>query len=67
MKVLKGSLVVFREIKANNLYLLQGFILGISSNASVVQSLDNAMLWHKRLGHVSEKSLSELVKQGMLG
>lgn len=36
-------------------------------NASVVQSLDSAILCHKRLGHVSGKGLSELVKQGILG
>ena len=29
--------------------------------------LDKVVLWHKRLGHVSNRSLNELFKQGLLG
>ena len=29
--------------------------------------MNNAMLWHKRLGHVSHRGLTELAKQGLLG
>ena len=40
----------------------------IGSSSLVVGSLiNNTMLWHKRLGHVSEKGLLELSKQGLLG
>ena len=30
-------------------------------------SLNTAMLWHKRLGHVSDRGLTELAKQEVLG
>ena len=29
--------------------------------------MNNSMLWNRRLGHVSEKGLLELSKQGLLG
>ena len=58
MVLIKGSL-------SNSLYVLQGTTV---TGAVVVsnQSLDKIMLWHLRLGHMSEKGLRELSKQGVL-
>lgn len=67
MKAFKGSLVTFRVVRGNVLYLLQGSTIEIKGNANVVPSLDNTILQYKRMGRVSEKFLIELVKQGVLG
>lgn len=46
---------------------MQEYTLGIKGNASMVKSLNSSILWYRKLGHVSEKGLSKLVKQGILG
>lgn len=44
--------------KINNLYYLMGdTICGVTN---VYTDMDNASLWHKRLGHISEKGLVQL-------
>ncbi|KAM1482515.1 hypothetical protein TB1_033995 [Malus domestica] len=52
------------------LYMLQGKILenGVPMVADQVQSDKNDLsaLWHMRLGHVGEKTLQGLIKQGCL-
>jgi len=51
----------------NGLYILDGsIVIGNASVASVVPH-NNSELWHLRLGHVSERGLVELAKQGLLG
>lgn len=62
MKFIKGSLVSFREVRVNGLYLLKGSTLYLSGKDSVDQCLDSEMLWHRRLWHVSEKGLNEQSK-----
>ena len=50
----------------NGLYVLQGSSItrdvGVSN-----QNLNKTMLWHFKLGHMSEKGLREVSKQGVLG
>ena len=52
------------------LYILQGKTLeiGVAMVADEVQSdkSDLSALWHKRLGHLGEKTLQGLIKQGCL-
>ncbi|KAL5583565.1 hypothetical protein UlMin_016007 [Ulmus minor] len=68
LKVSKGSLVIVKGMKGDSLYFLQGSTV-IGTVATVVDSGNNpsVSLWHKRLGHVSERGLIELKKQGLFG
>ncbi|WJX48823.1 hypothetical protein P8452_35337 [Trifolium repens] len=63
-KLKKGSMVVARGKRNSNLYVVQ---LGVSK--CYINTCDNdssSELWHKRLGHMSEKSLSILAKKNVL-
>ncbi|KAE8722570.1 Peptidyl-prolyl cis-trans isomerase FKBP62 [Hibiscus syriacus] len=67
MKVFRGALVVLKGEKiAANLYMLKGETL-LEVEASVAScSSDSAMLWHKKLGHMSEQGMKVLVEQKLL-
>jgi hypothetical protein len=70
MKVISGALVVMKATRQNNLYHLRGTtIVGataiISDNSEKVIPNKNK-LWHMKLGHVGEKALQWLAKQGLL-
>ncbi|XP_073291104.1 uncharacterized mitochondrial protein AtMg00300-like [Primulina huaijiensis] len=65
VKVTKGSLVIMKAVRQNSLYILLGNT--VVGRASFIQSkLDTSKLWHLRLGHVSERGLSELSRQNLL-
>ncbi|KAE8698977.1 Agamous-like MADS-box protein AGL9-like protein [Hibiscus syriacus] len=63
MKVFRGALVVLKGEKiAANLYMLKGETL-LEAEASVAScSLDSAMLWHQKLGHIMMKTLKKYQK-----
>ncbi|KAL2251315.1 UNVERIFIED_CONTAM: Retrovirus-related Pol polyprotein from transposon TNT 1-94, partial [Sesamum indicum] len=63
MKIMKGSLVVFKAEKKRNLYL--GSVT-YDSMAASVSVHDKTFLWHKRFGHISQKGLEFLNKEGIL-
>ncbi|KAE8725329.1 hypothetical protein F3Y22_tig00008957pilonHSYRG00078 [Hibiscus syriacus] len=67
MKVFCGALVVLKGEKiAANLYILKGETL-VEAEASVVScSSDSAMLWHQKLGHMSEQGMKVLMEQKLL-
>ena len=66
MKILNGSLVYAKGHKRNGLFFFDGVtVVGQASVASKTEH-DKAMLWHKRLGHISEKGLIKLEKQKLL-
>ncbi|KAH9650990.1 hypothetical protein KPL70_026576 [Citrus sinensis] len=66
LKVLKWSMVVMKGNMSNGLYVLQGS--AVTGDVAVSnQKLNKTMLWHMRLGHMSEMGLIELSKQGVLG
>jgi len=70
IKVISGALVVMKATRRNNLYHLQGTTTvgaaaTISDNSKKVIPYNNK-LWHMKLGHVGEKALQELAKQGLL-
>ncbi|KAL2237106.1 UNVERIFIED_CONTAM: Retrovirus-related Pol polyprotein from transposon TNT 1-94 [Sesamum indicum] len=63
MKIMKGSLVVFKAERKRNLYICtaayDNFAASVSENYKTT-------LWHKRLGHISMKGLDFLRKDGIL-
>ena len=67
--VCKGSTVVLNGVKCGTLYLLQGSTLScFAAVASSVIHKDNmTKLWHLRLGHMSERGMQILSKEGLLG
>ena len=66
LKVYKGSLVAMKGVRVNGLYLLQG--ISILGTVAVVhnQKTSKSQKWHMRLGHLSEKGLQKLAKQGLV-
>jgi len=52
-KLAKGNLVIARGSKEGSFYFMQGRICSREANV-VTNSKD---VWHKRLGHMSEKAL----------
>ncbi|KAE8733040.1 Detected protein of unknown function [Hibiscus syriacus] len=62
-----GALVVLKGEKiAANLYMLKGETL-VEAEASVAScSSDSAMLWHHKLGHMSEQGMKVLVEKKLL-
>ncbi|KAH9682681.1 hypothetical protein KPL71_027445 [Citrus sinensis] len=67
MKVVRGSIVVMKGNKQNGLYVLQGTAVTGDVSISASLGLDKTLIWHLRLGHISENGLKILEKQGVLG
>lgn len=67
IKVCKGSLIVMRGRKSNGVYPLEGN--NVMNKKAYVSSkpINETEIWHKRLGHVSERGLQEQSKHGLLG
>ncbi|KAL4309312.1 hypothetical protein GQ457_01G041280 [Hibiscus cannabinus] len=67
MKVFHGALVVMKGEKiAANLYMLKGETLHEVEAFVASCSSDPAMLWHQKLGHMSEQGMKVLVEQNLL-
>ncbi|XP_048334828.1 uncharacterized mitochondrial protein AtMg00300-like [Ziziphus jujuba] len=66
LKVLKGLMVAMKASKKNSLYVLGGNVVQGEASVSVNEKVSDTTLWHRRLGHISEKGLIELSKQGLL-
>lgn len=68
LKVALGAQVVMKGKKGSSLYELIGSMVEGSTSAvsSSMSEFDNTKLWHMRLGHMSERGLSELSKRGLL-
>ncbi|WVZ11959.1 hypothetical protein V8G54_016489 [Vigna mungo] len=65
MRVCSGDSVVAKGRRRNDLYILEGST--VIGHVSVASGTENtARLWHLRMGHISEKGLEELEKQGLL-
>ena len=62
----KGSMVVLKADRRNNLYYLKGSTVTGQVAASTSSDEDSTRLWHMRLGHAGEKSLQTLARQGLL-
>ena len=62
-KLGKGNLVIIRGSKEWSLYIMQGRICSGEANVAT----DSKDVWHRRLGHMSEKTLEMLVKNHLPG
>ncbi|KAL6521554.1 hypothetical protein OROGR_018123 [Orobanche gracilis] len=68
LKVSKGALVLLKANRVGSLYVLQGSVVtGSTVVSSSMSDKDVTKLWHMRLGHMSEKGMHLLSKQGHLG
>ncbi|KAI9185446.1 hypothetical protein LWI28_007283 [Acer negundo] len=69
LKVVRGAFLAMKGTRQRNLYFLDGYIVtgrAAVSSSSDDEASDTFRLWHMRLGHVGEKALQGLVKQGLL-
>ncbi|XP_077222053.1 uncharacterized protein LOC143855883 [Tasmannia lanceolata] len=68
LRVSKGALTVMKGKRRNGLYFLQGeMVFGSTSVSSSEDSdLETTRLLHMRLGHMSERGMTELSKQGLI-
>ena len=68
LKVMKGAMVVMKGLRMGSLYILDGTTAaGVAAVGTVSTDADETRLWHMRLGHMSEKGMTLLSKQGRLG
>ena len=63
-KLTKGSLVVVKGKKYSTLYLLQAELSKYTVN--VMEKDDANELWHRRLGHMGEKGMTQLARRNIL-
>jgi len=68
LRVSKGSLVMMKGKKVDTLYIIQGSTVTGDATVSMSEDpdLDTTRLWYMRLGHMSERGLHVLSKQGSL-
>ena len=67
LRVTKGSLVVMKGVRVDDIYMLRGEIVFGDSVVSTDCSVpDSTQLWHLRLGHVDEESLEVLKKRRLI-
>ncbi|XP_022866007.1 uncharacterized protein LOC111385817, partial [Olea europaea var. sylvestris] len=65
MNVINGSLVIFKGVKKNGIYVARAeIILENNTTISNIES-DSTLKWYKRLPHVGEKGLTILHKKGV--
>jgi len=63
----KGALVLIKGVRCGSLYILQGSTAVGSAAVTTSSKLDLTRLWYVRVGHVSEKDITILSKQGPFG
>ena len=66
MKIIKGSMVIKKGTKNNGLYVLQRTAIIGEVSVSTSQNMNKTLMWHMRLGHMSENGLKVLESQGAL-
>ena len=57
LKMTRGSMIVLKGVRRNNLYYLNSSAVTGQMPTSVNSDYDCSRLWHMRFGHTSEKSL----------
>ena len=67
LKVTRGALVMMKAPRKGLLYLLEGKTMETQlAMVAETDRIDSSSLWHMRLGHVGNKALQNLIKQGVL-
>ncbi|KAK0591233.1 hypothetical protein LWI29_037324 [Acer saccharum] len=66
LKASKGSLVILKYDKKNGLYVLRGGAVTNEVACIASKISDKGILWHMRLGHMSERCVLELSKRDLL-
>ena len=61
-KLIKGSMVVLKGVRRNNLYYLKDSTVTGQVTTSTYSDDDSTKFWHMRLGHTCENSLQDLAK-----
>ncbi|KAH9646639.1 hypothetical protein KPL70_024932 [Citrus sinensis] len=67
MKIIRGSMVIMKGAKNNGLYVLQGTAIIGDVSVSTSMNPNKTLMWHMRLGHMSERGMKILERQGVLG
>jgi len=66
IRIVKGALIVMKgKITTGNIYKLLGSTV-VGGVHSIESHDDNTKLWHMRLGHLSERGMTELHKRNLL-
>jgi len=66
LKMTKGSMVVMKGVRQNNLYYLKGTTVTGQVKTSISSDDDCTQVWQKKVGHGGEKSLQAPAKKGSL-
>ena len=66
LTISKGAMVVMKGQKRNGLYILEGYTLKGLVGSMLRIETDKTILWHRRLGHLSDRGLKELHKHDLL-
>jgi hypothetical protein len=66
MKLSKGSMTIMKGYKEEGLYYLKGEPISHCHNTTETLEDSKAILWHRRLGHMSEKGLQIMSEQNLL-
>ena len=66
LKMTRGSMVVLKGVRCNNIYYLMDSMVIGQVATSVSSDSDCTQVWHMRLEHTGEKSLQAITKKGSL-
>ncbi|KAH9650266.1 hypothetical protein KPL70_026310 [Citrus sinensis] len=67
LMIVKDSQVIMKGSRKNGVFILDGDVVSGEVRMSVADTTDKIKIWHLRLGHIGERGLKELEKQGVFG
>ena len=65
MEILQGAKIVMTAVRKGTLYYLDADVI-TGQNCSVSKADGDFELWHSRLGHLGQKAMKHLVKEGVI-
>ena len=66
LKIVNDSQVVKKGSRKNKVFILDGDVVNGEVEVSSINGIEKTKLWYLRLGHIGERGLKELEKQGVL-